>query len=343
MLLNAIIFNNLLYSSVKLMKYRSSMIEVLDWSIKIDLHSDFQSIMFDRLLNMGFTPTSQENSPLLFFKAAWHYVTRRKRQVFYSKEFTCPDAYKPALFKFQQLVEHGNDITPYMTKKRKDLGFNDLLFNDWHIHHFHLSDHIFPDESAKRSDYLLFAYFTDTSAYFLQVYSHRMSFAFSCQELIRILHRNWPELISNRRLEGISSIRMCSDEEYSRKRKAHALTLVQADHDTVYFPLGGGYASDCSSIAAVETADYWKAKLGEIQADFIANARSIVKKLIEEGMSPHLVFEFVFASDECLFLIEKSNGFAVKYNPFEMSIRLCDPLELFTPEQSRLRYPSTFI
>ncbi|WP_444659953.1 hypothetical protein ACRQV7_06960 [Caproiciproducens sp. R2] len=318
------------------MKYHSSILEEEKWSIDIDLCADFNAILWHRLKNMGYTPSSAKHSATEYFKVKKLQIPQKKRQACYSKEFSCPSGYEAALSEFQSRVENGSDLTAFMTTRRVNPNFNDLLLNDWNIHHFHLTRRFHPNGLAKRSDYELFVYFTDTTAYFLQVYRHQKKHLFASQDLVRILHDNWPELISNRKLNDVLSLypHAPSDEEYDCLRKAHVLTMVEVKPGTVYFPLGGGYASDGSSTDAVRLSDHWHNLLKRIEIEMVSKPKeliSAIKTICEnDEQAADVSFKLIAVSGQELLLFEERNSIVMQFFlNTDRPARLCRPADLY--------------
>ena len=101
-------------------------------------------------------------------------------------------------------IEQGNDLTKYLSR-RVQIGFEfaknpakkklnklphlDPLLNDWRIHHLHLTTTVEPDGFVERDDPLLFAMFTPSKAYLLDIGTHD---SFADDQLVKIAVKNWP-------------------------------------------------------------------------------------------------------------------------------------------------------
>ena len=97
-------------------------------------------------------------------------------------------------------IERGEDLTPHLStriqtthepvdgsKWRADL---DLMLNHWGIHHLHLGHELRADGHVDRTGDLLYAAFTPTDAYLIDVRPHGH---WASQDLIAIVARNWPD------------------------------------------------------------------------------------------------------------------------------------------------------
>lgn len=127
----------------------------------------------------------------------------------------------------------------------------DGLLWDFGMHHFHLSQNFDADGFVNRKppDYLLFAILTEESAYFVDVRLHpnRGDLGWVRQDLLNIVHRNWPELIEPHILRGVKGTALTDEEkaELRRKNCNHAPDIG----GNAIAPLGGGTMADGSSMA----------------------------------------------------------------------------------------------
>lgn len=81
----------------------------------------------------------------------------------------------------------------------------------------------------------------------LQVVSHNESNIWSKQEYIKLVNKNWPDLLDTCRLIGASIEQEITDSEMGDLHKSHINTFVQLDDD-IYMPLGGGETFDGTPI-----------------------------------------------------------------------------------------------
>ena len=106
----------------------------------------------------------------------------------------------------RDLLLKGSDVTQFLSRGINDLMSQDKLLWDYGMHHFHLNRALEPNGNfVKRSDYLLLAIITDEDAYFVDVRPHRdrQRLEWVRQDLLRIVHSNWPELTSSQVLPGV--------------------------------------------------------------------------------------------------------------------------------------------
>ncbi len=120
------------------------------------------------------------------------------------------------VFYLHQLFVEGESVIPHLSRRVENAATQDPLLWDWALHHLHLRRH--PEDSGfvKRSDYLLFAIVTGTEAFFVDVRPHTdpEKLLWYRQDLMRIVHSNWPELIKPNVLHGVTG-----DELTDQQRK----------------------------------------------------------------------------------------------------------------------------
>ena len=121
------------------------------------------------------------------------------------------------VFRLRQLLVSGANVNAFLsTRIGSATGWDGLL---WHygMHHFHLASAVEADSFVKRSDHLLFAIVAPLDAYFVDVRRHppRGGIEWASQELLRIVHANWPELIEATVLHGIRGT-VLTDGRYTR-------------------------------------------------------------------------------------------------------------------------------
>ena len=126
-----------------------------------------------------------------------------------------------AVFRLRQLLVVGADVNAFLCKNtRQATGWDGLLWN-YGMHHFHLGRETGKDGFVNRSRHLLFAIVAPTDAYFVDVRPHPTSggIGWLSQELLRIVHSNWPELIEASVLHGVSGDELTDDEMQELRRK----------------------------------------------------------------------------------------------------------------------------
>ena len=177
------------------------------------------------------------------------------RQIHKAKCFSCPRQHAAALAHIENTIKSGGDLTPHLSTKILYLKYNDPMMNDWGIHHLHLGTR--PETKGKNKGFvkrtgpLLYCYFTESDAYLLDIRDHG---AFEDQELVAIMHENWPFLLERFRTKGTKGSQLTDEEvrELRRKRANHFMTM---NDGTVYRMIGEGVTTSGENIADVINTD----------------------------------------------------------------------------------------
>lgn len=152
-----------------------------------------------------------------------HLISPKEREVQFSKGFwdRAPRECWPNIHHLADKFEYGQDVNPFQSRILEDILIGertDLLWNDWEIHHFHLSNNI-PKGSyfADRVGYHLFAVVGDDFVCFLDAMHHAKGAEYADPKLYKIICESWPELVDD--LRGITPDKDWSKEEINHFRK----------------------------------------------------------------------------------------------------------------------------
>ena len=166
-----------------------------------------------------------------------------------------------AVFFIRYLLTEGKNLNGFLSRKIDSATgerSRDGLLWDFGMHHFHLSKKVEASSGfVKRSDYLLFAIITQEHAYFVDVRPHRdpQNLGWDRQELLEIVHLNWPELIDANILQGVKGT-VVTDEQKKELRRKNTNHVPELGGNAVA-PLGGGTMGDGSSLVC----RWWAMKL----------------------------------------------------------------------------------
>lgn len=316
-----------------IMIYKSNVLQQSIWSAEIDLRKDYKKVVKNIMEKIGIVTSNEENCVYEYFNLQKRLVSQKLRTIEKSKEFTCPPKYRYALEEIEDKITNGNNLVPYMSDSILKPDFNDSLLNDWNIHHFHLTRRFRVDGFTKRSDYELFIYFSEETAYLIQIYPHNKANLYSTQDMVRIIYDNWPQLIEKNRLKDIIRLGQdIDDEAYAKLRKANISTFVQIRENEVFGIIGGGYMSNGFSTEALRNADHWLNTLKIRERILIENIDLILRaiKVVNNTVYNNLNFQLLWLeSDEKLTLLEKTNIVIVQFDFQEGMIRVCKPFEVF--------------
>ena len=185
------------------------------------------------------------------------------------------------VFYLRHLFVEGESVIPFLSRRVEDATKEDPLLWDWGIHHLHLRKE--PDGSGfvRRSDYLLFVIVTDAEAFFVDVRPHTdpEGLLWFRQDLLRIVHSNWPELIEPNVLSGETGDQL-DDEQKKVLRGKNTNSVMELGGKAVASP-GGGVMADGSSLLCRWWADrlWWELRR---HRDYFAVGTAEVKKALEE-------------------------------------------------------------
>lgn len=205
-------------------------------------------------------------------------------------------------------LEHGDDMTQRLTRYFFRSGFNDFLFNNFGIHHFHLGprnaalDKTGKHPMAAGAKDLLFAWVTPTEAYLLDVLDHDVfDDAEETKKLIQTALRGRPEFVRQHVAPNVVGADQSFEEAFELARSGF-VTCYEIDG---YFFLTGGTVMDgtvrkglrgpCTSAAVVDATNHVLNQIVRLVEYLRNNRRSvqIVLASASEESSSSLSLEVV--------------------------------------------------
>ncbi|HAU4875860.1 TPA: hypothetical protein F3L11_12840 [Aeromonas hydrophila] len=245
---------------------------------------DWISILKDILENdwgYDIKGISDEELPLLYLNVEQRRPDTRKRKVVLSDSFSCPEQLRIGWNKLKCMVETGQDITPYLSKKIKSLGGSDPMLNDWGIHHFHLGENI-KNGFIERTGPLLFSIVKNDIFYAIGVYEHG---DWADYDIVETIHRNWPDIILHHKIKGVITATNISSNERLALRNKNANALINVSDGSVYGPLGGGVVSSGHNIKLILMIDKQKNLLESLEKRLQSNLHNMENLFFEHGYS----------------------------------------------------------
>ena len=207
-----------------------------------------------------------------------------------------------AVFFIRDLLVKGENLTRFLSKGitrfLSELRETDGLLLDFGMHHFHLSRELEPPgEFVKRSDYLLFAIIADADAYFVDIRPHDdpEKLLWVRQDLLNIVHSNWPELIGV--LRGVAGD-VLTDEQKKELRRKNTNHVTQLGNDAI-FPIGGGMMGDGSSTRCWVLGDKLLHEINRHQSYFDSQPAELRSELEARGkkIAGEMEFQLVLLDD----------------------------------------------
>jgi len=197
------------------------------------------------------------SSPLLrWVDFRMRYVDQIPRPVIFSDLFPKKDLPKSATNALHDLInkfQSGEDVNPYQgrgltlrndTSGESRASRTDLLWADWSILHFHLSDEPIPASQyySRSADYLLFCIVGGNAVLFIDILRHPDKFGFAEQDLINTIRRSWPEYFEGFRINGVLLNESKSNEEIHTLRES-GIAYFLTHAGSAYMPPGMGVTS----------------------------------------------------------------------------------------------------
>ncbi len=209
-----------------------------------------------------------------------------------------------AVFRLRQLLTEGRNVNGFLSRNvRHATGGRSRDGLLWHygMHHFHLGTGYAADGFVQRSDYLLLAIVAPLDTYFIDVRRHPPpgGIEWVTQELLGIVHSNWPELIEAKTLHGVQGDQL-SDVQVRELRRKNVNYTPHLGGAAIA-PLLGGTTGDGSSVLCTLWARRLLADL-QHHEDVLGSRegkRAIANAMRARGLKvePPLEFELVFLDD----------------------------------------------
>lgn len=193
-------------------------------------------------------------------------VPKQPRQVVVSKTLLQSSHYSDHNYVIETIItdiKMGIDLNKYLSRAvniaiqkpsrnrfnhRKDL---DLMLNSWGIHHLHLSTKIEKDQFVKRSKHLLFVFFTEHTAYLIDIMRHG---DWASEHILRVLKNELAEAKAVYVVNGVTGLaRDVSDNDNKYLRSAGVETMRVIDGDVIMGAKGISTAG--TSIDSTREAD----------------------------------------------------------------------------------------
>lgn len=225
------------------------------------------------------------------------------RTVIEPEGFTVPSELSAAYQWLKEKIELGKNINSHLSSRLLDTSYEDRLLNDWGIFHFHLGTSYQSNGWVARGESLLFAYIKDNNFYSLRIGNHPDLYA---SDFLRVIHDNWPELISIFRLniQGCETDRVI-DLKLMRKHGIMVPTVLAPE--VVYQSPGGGYSCTGISIDALTMSDIYLARIKAMEDSFRKNMDFFISEFKKLGCDIGGRLKFQFCVGESGFhVIEKS-------------------------------------
>ncbi|HIF9534263.1 TPA: hypothetical protein ACX6S0_002622, partial [Photobacterium damselae] len=155
------------------------------------------------------------------------------------------------------------------------------------IHHFHLGETM-EGNFIKRTGPLLFALLVDNKFYAIGIFDHG---SWADQDLVEIIHRNWPNVIDKYQIKGIVSSSPLTEQERLYLRKVNGNSFVTVQDGTTYAPIGAGVVSAGFNVQAVISKDRQRAFLRSLEEHLESQLENLRDVFERQGYNGELELE----------------------------------------------------
>ncbi|WP_446935796.1 hypothetical protein [Lysinibacillus fusiformis] len=277
----------------------------------MDLLEDLNEILNIEFEKMGYRTDKKDTHGMLtaFFNLQDKTISIKRRSVHISKELrekNIEEPYESYLKQIRNKFKNGKDINPHLSKMSVRPYQKDLLLYDWGIHHLHVNNNFDDKGFIERSDYILFFIINEDNVYFIDVTKHKLEdrTEFSQQNLLRIVKRNWPHLLTS--IKGITGEEI-DDKEYKELRDGGAMSLIKVDGE-VFAPMGGGYSTAKTSIVHTQKSDQIVMSLRHLEEDLKTRKSSLKEYTSYLKITPIETDFKLVLEDKTLYIIEINSG-----------------------------------
>lgn len=279
---------------------------------KVDLMHDWVEQMKQEMINVGLNITnlSTEKVPYGYFNYKRCLIKAKPRQVIRSDVFFCPQDWNKGLAKLIHKIENGSDLKPHLKLKvNNDEDNIDFFLNDWGVYSLHLKKRI--SNEAEEKGPVVFAYFTDTIAYFIGCFPEE---EWSAKNILEVMDRNWPALIESYKITGImgESAPMSNDEMCSL-RKQNKNLIITMKTGVAYCSVGRTYDGEGNCLKVVKEVEQIKARLQHLEEELHKDIDKIESKVRYAHEDIVDAFEIGLSEDKLgrTILVEKNNRVAL--------------------------------
>lgn len=269
----------------------------MEYEVEMDFYEDWISHLRNVLEKAGYTPaTKHEEVSMQYFNLLRRLIPAIPRKILTAKEFNCPPELQSGLNLLKEKIKQGINLRPHLSRKIVHLNYDDDLLNDWDIHHLHLGSTLDLDGFVKRTGPVLFVRFDEQYAYFINVMSHG---SWTNQDMIRTIHRNWPESIERFRIQGAIGLnKPITDKDIKEARSAHSFIFIEPEPGVVYAPPGMGLTSSGTGIEVVRVSDHYARTMRIYENVIKENLDELIEKMKKEGMNPGKKLSFILKIEE---------------------------------------------
>ncbi|MCR6732610.1 MAG: hypothetical protein NVV83_00190 [Afipia sp.] len=281
------------------------------------------NLPYDPKFNTELAAKSAQDLLIIFGNWKSRIVSAQPRQVrgsvaLLANPLSKDPQYQPVLDQIIAKIETGADLKPHLSRairhgykpnpsgKKRDRQDLDLLLNDWNVHHLHLSTTVQSDGFVERTGPLLFAVFTQDTAYLIDIVDHG---GWTREHVIATIINEWPNKGLVWELNGIQPARVPQTEDERKKlRNAHVNSHFYFNNK-VYMAAGGLTTAGTSLKNTMSVQDLFRRIKAFEQT--IKSDPEYLKKTAERfgsSLPPNPALRFEFFSEGGYGVIETQSG-----------------------------------
>lgn len=242
-------------------------------TVQINLYQDWATHLGNELTKIGYSIPSDwdaQQVAMAYFNVQKRRISSNPRSFAFATDFNCPPDFQTGLDLLREKSVLGEDINSHGSRSLKQAEKFDGLLFDWGIHHFHLGIALEPDGFVVRTGPVLLAVVKNDTIYCIGIRSHGTTnpYVWAEKDLLEIIHRDWPELIADFRLDVKNVFPKVTEQEYHEMRKSGLTMLIELQDGSVFAPPGGGYMSAGNSHDALDVHDRFAISLVNLERKF---------------------------------------------------------------------------
>lgn len=213
------------------------------------IKKDLSTIMKDDIRDIGLDSSqfsSDDDLMIGYFTLYNRLISKKIRKVHKADTFFCPTNIVEGLKCLETKFKNGNNVNSHQSRTILDPNSNDFMFFDWGILHFHLGINKLQNGLSTGTKEIVYAIVKEDDVYFICIEDHGH---WSDKDLLEIVERNWPQLLSNSLIQGEPESDL-SAKDISSMRKKGVNPIVQLNSGNTYCTPGGGILANGSSVMA---------------------------------------------------------------------------------------------